>query len=76
MARCAGGGRSMKFQEIKNIVVAADKQALDDWNAKYGWGARPGIEDLLGFIEFRRNQLAGAVVMILTELIAREEKEA
>lgn len=63
----------MKFSEIKQIIIAADTQALDTWNADTLCMGHRSLEDMLTFVEHRRSLLAGTVALILTELIAREE---
>ncbi len=65
----------MKFSEIKAKIIAADNQAIEDWEERAGSYMRGPIslEERLSFVEYRRSQLAGAIGLILTELIEREE---
>lgn len=65
----------MKFKEIKEALVRADRDAIADWNERENDWMRepPSIEARLSFVEHRRSMLAGAIMAILTELIAREE---
>ncbi len=60
------------FKQLREALVAADQQVVDDWNSNYCW-SHPALEARISFIEFRRDMLAGAVGSILTMLIEMEE---
>lgn len=58
------------FNDLKEKLIKADNEAVDEWNnAIYGFH----LEDKLAFIEYRRNLVAGAVGLILTELARRDD---
>lgn len=61
----------MTFTEIRDKLLIADEQALQDWRDASAY-RHYSIEDHVAFIEYRRSLLAGAVGLILSELIARE----
>lgn len=68
----------MKFSEIKAELIAADRQAIADFEERANNFMLPPIslEDRLSFVDFRRSQLAHAIVLILDELAEREEADA
>lgn len=65
----------MKFREIREAIAAADNQAIEDFEERANNFMRGpvSLEEQLSFIEHRRWLLAGAVGLILAELIEREE---
>lgn len=65
----------MSFRELRDKLIEADNQAVDEWRARENeltFGP-PSISAQLSFVEYRRSMLAGAIGEILNELIAREE---
>lgn len=68
----------MSFRGIRDKLIEMDNQAIADWEARANDWMRgpPGIEERLSFVEYRRSVLAGGVGAILSELIAREERDA
>lgn len=63
----------MKFSEIKQQLAKADNSAVQDWNDQLSDCCPPHLEEVLRFVEYRRSLLTTAVVMILNELIERQD---
>ena len=66
----------MTFREIRDRLVAADRQALEDYTRIDNLYLGSTIQSLVSFNEHRRNLLAGTIMMILDELIEREGMDA
>ena len=63
----------MKFQEIKDKWMQADKELLQVWDNRFnGFGPLPGIEESLRVQTIRAEYAMGALSLTLEQLIANE----